>query len=163
MKTMQKGFTLIELMIVVAIIGILAAIAVPAYQDYTIKSKVSEAASMATAARTAVDVAFSEGFTVGGAGNIPAQSALGLPLSASFVSKYVMGVAVSPGSGVVSVTLQGQNSTITGTPITGFPVLIRNGVVVFTPTVEVAGGANLTWSVTCIWSGAANVKYCPKD
>lgn len=51
---MQKGFTLIELMIVVAIIGILAAIALPAYQDYTARSQVSEALSLASGARTAV-------------------------------------------------------------------------------------------------------------
>ena len=56
MQKLQQGFTLIELMIVVAIIGILAALAVPAYQDYTIRSKVSEGASLASAARTAVDV-----------------------------------------------------------------------------------------------------------
>ncbi|KPK67518.1 MAG: hypothetical protein AMJ84_12880 [Acidithiobacillales bacterium SM23_46] len=61
MKTLQRGFTLIELMIVVAIIGILAAIAVPAYQDYTIKSRVSEGTSLVSAARTSVDVAFAEG------------------------------------------------------------------------------------------------------
>jgi type IV pilus assembly protein PilA len=54
MKAIQKGFTLIELMIVVAIIGILAAIALPAYQDYTIRSKVSELILAASAARTAV-------------------------------------------------------------------------------------------------------------
>src|SRR5690554_4403279 len=54
MKTMQKGFTLIELMIVVAIIGILAAIALPAYQDYTIRAKVTEGLSLAASARTAV-------------------------------------------------------------------------------------------------------------
>jgi len=52
----QKGFTLIELMIVVAIIGILAALAIPAYSDYTIKAKVSEGASLSGAAKTAVDI-----------------------------------------------------------------------------------------------------------
>ena len=54
MKTLQKGFTLIELMIVVAIIGILAAVALPAYQDYTVRAKVSELLLAASAARTSV-------------------------------------------------------------------------------------------------------------
>lgn len=54
MKKVQQGFTLIELMIVVAIIGILAAVAIPAYQDYTIRAKVSEVLTMASAARTSV-------------------------------------------------------------------------------------------------------------
>ena len=75
------GFTLIELMIVVAIIGILAAIAVPAYQDYTIRSRVSEGASLAGAAKTAVDVYFSE---TGSLSDTPGTHAsLGLASSAS--------------------------------------------------------------------------------
>ncbi len=65
MKTLQKGFTLIELMIVVAIIGILAAIAIPAYQDYTIKAKVSEGPAVAAPLMTAIGVACSEGNLAG--------------------------------------------------------------------------------------------------
>ncbi|MFV1998221.1 MAG: pilin [Acidiferrobacterales bacterium] len=142
---MQKGFTLIELMIVVAIIGILAAIAVPAYQDYTIKSKVSEAASLAGAARTAIDVSYSEGFTVGGA-NIPSQANLGLMNAGSYTGKYVSSVATST-AGLVTVTL--KSSTTLG---------LRDAAgttVIYTPT---ARGGNLEWGV----SGTVPQKYRPK-
>ena len=103
MKHSQKGFTLIELMIVVAIIGILAAIAVPAYQDYTIRSRVSEGASLAGATKTAIDVMFSETGRLTGMPTTPAS--LGLALPASYRGKYVASVTVGA-SGLITVALQ---------------------------------------------------------
>ena len=104
----QQGFTLIELMIVVAIIGILAAIAVPAYQDYTIKAKVSEAGSMAAAARTALAVAFNEG----NLSTSTTNATLDMAAATSITSQYVTSVTVagtSTTAGTVTVVMQGTN------------------------------------------------------
>ena len=93
----QQGFTLIELMIVVAIIGILAAIAIPAYQDYTIRAQVSEGLSLAGGAKAAVSE-----YTMD-TGNFPTDNTLaGLSLANTISGKYVTGVANV--SGVISVT-----------------------------------------------------------
>ena len=143
MKTMQKGFTLIELMIVVAIIGILAAIAVPAYRDYTIKARVSEGASLMAAVRTGIDVSFSNGRDVG---SFP-TTATSLGVSTNFNSKYVQSVTWDK-QGEITVLL-------TDEPSLGGA---RKGQLVYTP--DGSAGGNLRWNVKGV--GIAD-KYVPKN
>ena len=145
MRSKQQGFTLIELMIVVAIIGILAAIAIPAYQDYTIRSRVSESASMVSAARTAVDVAYSE---YGSLSNIPTTHAsLGLSDAGDYEGKYVSSVTIGD-RGQVTVALKTSNDL---GDATGDAVLY----------VPVDNDAALDWSVSASGSSVPN-KYRPK-
>jgi len=140
---MQKGFTLIELMIVVAIIGILAAIAVPAYQDYTIKSRVSEGAALSGAVKTAIDVAFSEGYALG---SIPATAAsLNLSSASSYRSKYVTSVGYGT-TGLVTVTLTNEKSLGTA----------ASKSLLYSP---IAMGGNIRWYV----KGGVPTKYRPKN
>jgi type IV pilus assembly protein PilA len=147
MKKLQQGFTLIELMIVVAIIGILAAIAVPAYQDYTVRSKVSEGASLASATRTAIDVAFSEGYELG---LMPSRSTLGIASDPnSYAGKYVSAVDYAA-SGVITVSFKNEPS---------LPSAVRSGEVIYTPS-SVSGG-NIRWSVSA--GAGMPTKFLPKD
>ena len=134
MKQVQKGFTLIELMIVVAIIGILAAVALPAYQDYTIRAKVSELMLAASSARTCV----TEAAQTNG-GTVPTSVANDCSIAAP-VGK-VTAASVSSG-GIISV--QGSTaSTSVGAAVT----------VTLTPT---AVSGTLTWACT-----GNPVKYVP--
>ncbi len=117
MKSIQKGFTLIELMIVVAIIGILAAVALPAYQDYTIRAKVSEVILAASACRTTITEAYqSRNSTDTGV------SANGWGCETSTGSKFVAKVETD-NAGIVTVTARGvseiENRTLSLTPYIG--------------------------------------------
>jgi type IV pilus assembly protein PilA len=114
LKKVQQGFTLIELMIVVAIIGILAAIAIPAYQDYTIRAKVTEGIGLADAAKTAVAEAYQSGDMAG-------VSALAASWVSTATTKYVSSVAITGTTGLITVTYsalvpQIANATLLLTP-----------------------------------------------
>ena len=152
MKTVQKGFTLIELMIVVAIIGILAAIAVPAYQDYTIRSRVSEGASLVGAARTAVDVYFAGSGALTGA-DYNTHNSLGLSASASYKSKYVSYVSIIGGTGtIVTVKIGMTNDPTLGTA--------KAKAMLYSP---INKGANLQWIAKPTAANGVPTKYLPKN
>lgn len=107
MRKIQQGFTLIELMIVVAIIGILAAVALPAYQDYTRKAKVSEIVLAASSARTCVAEIYTSSGSLNGSTGCGNSNA----------TKYSSGVGVSSGGTIVSGgTIDGITIGVTLTP-----------------------------------------------
>ena len=113
MKHLQKGFTLIELMIVVAIIGILAAVALPAYQDYTIRAKMSEIILAMSACRTSITEVYQTG------GTPPAANQWGCETGVA--SKYVAGL-VTDANGAVTATIQGIGTSVDGKKVTLIPM-----------------------------------------
>jgi len=120
----QQGFTLIELMIVVAIIGILAAIAIPAYQDYTIRAQVSEGINLSAGAKAAVTEFFQDRGVLPGDNN-----EAGVASADEIVGKYVTGVAVGA-NGVITVTYGSQaNNAINGQNIELVPDTTNPGSV----------------------------------
>src|SRR5437667_5546059 len=113
----QRGFTLIELMIVVAIIGILAAVAMPAYQDYTVRAKMSEVILALSACRTTITEIYQSGGSPPGAGNWQCESGV--------LSKYVAGVATDP-DGKVIATVQGISASVNSKVVTLVPLASAN-------------------------------------
>ncbi|MDP2172128.1 MAG: pilin [Rhodocyclaceae bacterium] len=136
MRKIQQGFTLIELMIVVAIIGILAAVALPAYQDYTIRAKVSELLISAGNSRTCVTEAFQ---ATGGAA---------VALTADDIT-----ACTPPILGKVTASTLANDGTITVTGTTAATSVGANVVITLAPTVS---GQSLTWACT-----SSVAKYAP--
>ncbi|MBW2208798.1 MAG: pilin [Deltaproteobacteria bacterium] len=143
MKTMQKGFTLIELMIVIAIIGILAAIAIPAYQDYTVRAKVSEGLMLAGAAKLAVAEYYDS--TGGYAAD---QNTYGLPDAVSISGSNVASVSVSS-AGLITINYAASN--VGGSPT-------ANGTNITIDPTEGAG--SMQWDCT---GGTTPTKYRPAN
>ena len=173
-RAAQKGFTLIELMIVVAIIGILAAVALPAYQDYTIRAKVSESLSLASAARTAVAETFAnttqgtiEAYAGTGAITAPAAG------NTTYGYEYTAGtnvasiaIAATPvaapaaGSGKITATLNGTLATTVGSKIFLTPGsgTVTNSAV---PSAAMVAGAPVVWG--CGVENTAAFKFVPAN
>lgn len=114
MKKVQQGFTLIELMIVVAIIGILAAIAIPAYQDYTIRAQVSEGMNLSAAAKAAVTEFFQD------RGTFPANNVdAGLAINTAIQGNYVSQVTVGNTTGIITMTYSNTGNQEANAAING--------------------------------------------
>lgn len=144
MKQVQQGFTLIELMIVVAIIGILAAIAIPAYQDYTIRAKVQEGVSLSSTARTALGIACSEASI---ANSADFNASLGLPASGDYNtnSEYV--------SSILAAATNASNASVTITYKD--PAQVNGDTVVYNGVCDSTG---MNWTI----AGTMADKYRPK-
>jgi type IV pilus assembly protein PilA len=155
-KQLQKGFTLIELMIVVAIIGILAAIAIPAYQDYTIRAQVTEGLNLAGAAKAAISETFQQ------TGTWPADNvAAGLGAAANIQGKYVASVTVA-GGGITIAYGNQANTTIAGQTLGLRPALSANNDVAWVcGRAATPGGTTLVAASTGTTSAGMLAKYLP--
>ena len=165
MKSVQKGFTLIELMIVIAIIGILAAIAIPAYQNYTIRAQVSEGLSLAGGIETAFDECYAnKGTAAGGATGCASLAAIGI--NSVISGTYVKSMTYADGVITANYGTANSNANLTGATITLAAYQSANGDISWIcsgPTVNtVPGGLTVVTGGTGVVKGLiTNAAYVP--
>jgi type IV pilus assembly protein PilA len=159
MSKLQKGFTLIELMIVVAIIGILAAIAIPAYQDYLIRSQVSEGLTMAAAAKASVAEYYAN------RGEWPSgNSAAGLGNASDIQGKYVKSVQVQNGGILVTYGNQANEAHLGSKTVGLQPGASVNGDVIWKcgrASKDPSGWASAASAIGSAVSTSVEGKYLP--
>lgn len=145
LPSVQRGVTLIELMIVVVIVAILVALAIPAYQDYTIRSQAAEGMQMAAAAKTAVEEFYAD------KGTLPTDNETAGLGTNTIAGKYVASVAVGSG-GVITVTFDAANSNAN----------IQGDTLAFTPATD-ANTGSVTWNCGPGTTSGIDMKYLPSS
>ena len=161
MKQLQKGFTLIELMIVIAIIGILAAVALPAYQDYTVRAKVSEGAIAASA----VKVGVTESFADSGLAGVTTYANVVANDQASMTTDKITLIVVTAATGEIAVTLAGISQLAAGTDVIAYMPAIAGAPLTDTTPGSIVWNCSATTTNGGVLAGSTTIlaKYLPAN